>query len=447
MNKLRPLAVLLTALLLAACAGSAASPSTQSSAPSSSQPSSSAAAPSASQPSASAAAPSASAQSDEPVTLVMVTGPQSDGLMEPQIAEYKKLHPNVTIQRKQLGESEAWIAGVQNLINSGSQIDVLLVNGDSFQTALVGDLLLDVTDKITYYDRFNQDLVYGGYFEHNGRRYGVPTGIGYFGTWMYNVAQFNDLGITSFPTTYDELKADAQKLKAANVVPIAGFGREWNFYAVMTLHVVLDQMSGNKQIEVLRDTLADKMKFTDQVYKEAWTCALQYFKDELFQVKSGSSGALWLGLDEATAGALLPSGKVGMAWNGNWAFSSLKDSAASSGGKFVLGLGVSPMCPNAPAGAKQHVVAYPSNLWSVYKKSTHPEESLALLDFLSNDANASAWMSFYKTNLTANLHATPPAADPVDEAGKKLSTRASSTGPGRWASTCRRRTLRSSKRS
>lgn len=109
-----------------------------------------------------------------------------------------------------------------------------------------------------------------------------------------------------------------------------------------------------------------------------------------------------------------------MAWNGNWAFASLKDSAASSGGKFQLGLGVAPMCPNAPAGAKQHVVAYPSNLWSVYKKSTHVEESLALLDFLSSDANASAWMSFYKTNLTANLHATPPAADAIDDAGKKL---------------------------
>ena len=407
MNRYRRLAGLLTLSLLAACTSGTATTAPV--------PSSSAAAGTASAPPSEAATPAA------PVSLVLLMPDSSEAtVLTPEVARYESLHPNVTITVKQVGQSEAFLPGLQTLLNSGQQIDVMYMGGDSFETAVTENLLLDVTDKITYYDRFNQDLVYKGFYEVDGRRYGVPTGIGYIAGWMYNQALLTSVGIPSFPQTYSDLVTDSAKLKAANVVPVAGYGTEWNFYAIMALHTVLDQMSGNNMIQTIRDTLTDKTKFTDPIYQNAWTCALQYFKDNLFQIQPGSSNALWLGANDTTAAALLPAGKVAMNWDGNWDFPTLKQAAASSGGKFDLALGAPPVCSNAPAGATQHLIAYPPNLWSISKTSTHVDESLALLDYLSSDQNASEWMTFFKTNLTSNVNATPPTSDALDATAKTL---------------------------
>jgi ABC-type glycerol-3-phosphate transport system substrate-binding protein len=359
------------------------------------------------------------ADQEAPINLVVVGYQLPPDLLEPQLQQFQSQNPNITVEFLRLGDSEAYIPGLQMLINAGTPIDVLLVNGDSFTAALGSDLLLDVTDTVSYFDRFNEALFYDEFFEVDGRRYGVPSGIGYFSTLMYNQPLLSELGL-EFPQTFDELTAAAPVFRDAGIAPVAGFGKEWNFYAVMTLHMTLDQMAGNNQVEILRDTLSGEMAFTDQVYQDAWACAKRYFDEELFQVEPGPNGAAWLGLDEATAGAILPARKVGMAWNGNWSFPSLKEAAAESGGTFELGLGLPPLCPDAPSGAVSRAVAYPGNLWSVYKTATHPEQAMVFLDFISSDESAQAWMSYYETNLTSNVNATPPEGDEIDAAGRAL---------------------------
>ena len=107
--------------------------------------------------------------------------------------------------------------------------------------------------------------------------------------------------------------------------------------------------------------------------------------------------------------------------SGNWSFPAFLEAEQADPDQFQLGIMLPPLCKDAPASATSRAVVFPGNLWAVYSGSKNVDESLKLLDFLSNDENATRWMDFYKTNLSLNKNATYSGeADALQQQSQEL---------------------------
>jgi len=133
---------------------------------------------------------------------------------------YMKQHPNVTVKITIL-ENEAFKSKLATDMQSGNPPDLFHSWGGGvlFQYAKAG-LVQDLTSALQgdWGNSFNQSAldVYGT----NGHYYGIPWDMGGIGFW-YNKALFAKAGIAQPPATWDDLLQDVQKLKAANITPIA----------------------------------------------------------------------------------------------------------------------------------------------------------------------------------------------------------------------------------
>ena len=84
-------------------------------------------------------------------------------------------------------------------------------------------LLQDITAAVAdWKDTVNPGAM--SIYQYNGKQYGVPWDMGMIGFW-YNKELFEQAGITTPPTTWDEFLAAVQKLKAAGITPLAHRGQ------------------------------------------------------------------------------------------------------------------------------------------------------------------------------------------------------------------------------
>jgi raffinose/stachyose/melibiose transport system substrate-binding protein len=146
-------------------------------------------------------------------------------------------------------------------------------------------------------------------WQADGKQYGVPYTLGIVGFW-YNKDLFAKAGITAPPTTWDELIADAQKLKAAGIAPISLGGKDrwpdafyWDYLAV--------RMCSQ---DVMKQSATD-FEFTDQ----CWTQAGEKLQ-QLLGAQPFNKGFLATPAQQgATSSAgLLANGKAAMELQGHW---------------------------------------------------------------------------------------------------------------------------------
>jgi raffinose/stachyose/melibiose transport system substrate-binding protein len=348
---------------------------------------------------------------DEPVTLVLLSGETDHETFQRSLDRVAAAYPNITIEWQEVPYTE-YLEILLSKIQAGDQIDILQVNGDVFLDLVAQGVLLDVTDKIDYYDRFYEDTFYQ-FFEVDGRRYGVPHGSAYSYAWWYNEALFEKLGL-EVPTTYDELVEVSQVLDDNGIVPFAHAGAFYGDWYHMSGSFFLDQMTGNNVVQYERELMAGERKFTDPEWAAAFECGLQYFNDGLMGDPSQYSG-----LDNVGAETLFRNGQAAFYINGTWNFGPFREAEAENPENFRPGWMLPVLCPNAPEGATSRALNFPAILWAIYSGSEHPDESVAVLDILSNDEAAQDWAENGQTNLTLNRGVTPVVDDPLmDEMGE-----------------------------
>jgi ABC-type glycerol-3-phosphate transport system substrate-binding protein len=344
-------------------------------------------------------------QAAGPVHLVFVAGLGSSGqaIVQAQLATYQQAHPNVTVDFQAVDEANL-LQKIQTLKGSGSQMDLLSINGDAFVDMVSLGLLMDITDKVNFYDRFKQDTFYKNYYEINGKRYSVPAGIGYYFTYFYNQALFDKYGLKP-PTDFTGVQQVSDTLNAQGVLPFALPGK-FNLAFSDFTHFTIDQTSGNNADQVTRDTVAGRTPFTDKVWVDSWNCAMRW-------VTANAIGKNYLSVDQTGADAAFAAGKAGITATGNWSFPTYLDAQKANPDQFKMGVMLPPLCPEAAAGTKPRVAIFPGNAYSVYAGSQHATEAIDLMDFLSSDANAEQWMKASSTNLTENVNASNPTTDPT----------------------------------
>jgi raffinose/stachyose/melibiose transport system substrate-binding protein len=151
------------------------------------------------------------------------TGPGA-AFWQKTAADFHAAHPNVTI-KIQTVQNEDLDGKLQTALNSGSAPDIFLQRGGGKMAAMVeAGQLKDLTDDVTAETKAAVGDAALGTGSLDGKLYAIPQSILPGGLW-YSQDTFKAAGVTTPPTTLDELNAAVTKLKAKGT-PIALGGKD-----------------------------------------------------------------------------------------------------------------------------------------------------------------------------------------------------------------------------
>ncbi len=204
--------------------------------------------------------------SDGKVTMTFwqnsTTGP-GQAFWKSTIADFEKAHPNVTINMQSI-QNENLDGKLQTALNSGSAPDIFLQRGGGKMAAMVkAGQVMDISSLVT---SATKSAVGAGAFaaeQIDGKTYAMPVDVLPEGIY-YSKNLFSAAGITTTPTTMDELNADITKLKATGVAPVAVGAKDAWPAAHWYYNFALRECSQS----VLNDT-AKTLKFTDPCWLQA----------------------------------------------------------------------------------------------------------------------------------------------------------------------------------
>ncbi len=154
---------------------------------------------------------------------------------------------------------------------------------------------------------------------YEGGRHGVP--FTFKGEALYyNKALFEKAGITGTPANYDELVADAEKLKAAGI-PAITFGGTVNWHVMRLMDVILESKCGVEKHDGLKSM---KLSWKDE------PCAAESFA-ELDKWSKSYILSPFMGIDQAQSFNLFVAGRAAMMLEGDWLVQQLAEAADLDG--------------------------------------------------------------------------------------------------------------------
>ncbi|SFB06419.1 raffinose/stachyose/melibiose transport system substrate-binding protein [Cohnella sp. OV330] len=271
---------LLTAAMLSACGSNnnngAASASPSAAEPSAAEPSATASASASAPASSAAASPSASTESEryeKPVTLKLLIDNQTSTEGIKAITDEIEKRYNIKTEfdlRPGGGEGDNL---VKTKLATGEMDDLNFYNaGSLFKSLQPEKYFLDLTD-----EPFMDNVVdsFKPTVSVNGRVYAGPSGSSQAGAWLYNKKVYAELGL-SVPKTWDELKANNEKIKAAGKTAVIGSYKDsWTSQLIL----LADQFN----VQAAAPTFADD--FTAGTAKFATTPAALRSFEKLAEMK------------------------------------------------------------------------------------------------------------------------------------------------------------------
>ena len=274
-------------------------------------------------------APSAAAA--EPVTVEwwhITTQDPGKTLWQDMADEYMAANPNVTINITVL-ENEAFKTKLTTVMQSGTPPDIFQswgggVMNDQANAGLLQDInaFLDA-DGGAWRDSFAPGAL--AVYSLDGINYGVPWDMGMVG-WWYNEDLFAEAGITEPPTTWTELLADVETLKAAGITPIS-LGEKDSWTGMHIWSYLATRLCGQDGFLAAANRTG---AFTDPCFVEAGTKLQELIDLEPFQ-------AGFLGASHDEMQGTFGNGKAAMELSGQWAPSV--ESAQAADGVGVVNLG------------------------------------------------------------------------------------------------------------
>ncbi|GAA3938827.1 ABC transporter substrate-binding protein [Microbacterium soli] len=203
---------------------------------------------------------------DGKTTLTMwhnsTTGP-GKAYWDDAAAAFHEENPDITIEVTSI-QNEDMDGKLQTAVNSGDMPDIFMARGGGKLADIVSaDKVKDLTDLIDPDVKSAFGEAPFSAFTVDGKIYGMPSAV-LPGGFFYSKDLFEQAGITSEPTTLDELSDAVTKLKAAGIEPIAlGAKAAWpaaHWYYFFSLRAC-----GQELIE----NLATDPDFSDPCWLEA----------------------------------------------------------------------------------------------------------------------------------------------------------------------------------
>ncbi|MFG3207117.1 extracellular solute-binding protein [Streptomyces sp. NPDC048192] len=328
---------------------------------------------------------SGSGSSDGKVTLTLWEnarpGPGAE-YWKTAATAYHSLHPNVTIKIQAI-QNEDFDGKLQTALNSSSAPDIFLQRGGGKMQAMVDAGQVQPLN-LTGTDKANAGAAAVAGYSIDGKVYAMPVDTQPEGIY-YSKDLFKKAGITSPPTTMDELRADVAKLKAIDVAPIAvGAKDAWPaahwYYNFALRECGQDTMT----------TTAKSLKFTDPCWTKAGEDLASFLKTEPFQkgflTNSSQQGA-------GSSAGMLANHKAAMELMGNWDPGVIADLTPDK--KPLPDLGWFPF--PAVDGGQGDPTAIMGGLDGFSLSKNAPKEALGFLEFLVTKDQQKAYAKAFYT--------------------------------------------------
>ncbi|MBV1703567.1 MAG: carbohydrate ABC transporter substrate-binding protein [Hyphomicrobiales bacterium] len=216
----------------------------------------------------------------------------------------------------------------------GKWIDAAIANGDQARAAGINRIIGGNPPGMMQFNTGKQldELVKGGYLDtldalakagnwaavlpksiaaasmRDGHWYALPVNIHGQGWMFYSVKAFKDAGVEP-PKTWADVLADAPKLKAKGIIPIAQGGQPWQE------HILFDDvLAGQGGSDMFLKVYGDKKTAAAAVADPKFKAVAETFKKLKDFMDPGEAGRNW---NDATA--MVITGKAGMQMMGDWA--------------------------------------------------------------------------------------------------------------------------------
>ncbi|WP_308796952.1 ABC transporter substrate-binding protein [Agromyces silvae] len=236
------------------------------------------------------------------------TGEPLLGLWEDVAAEFEEANPGVTVEVQAYQNEELQRTLIPNALRSGSGVDLYQSWGAGELAAQVeAGYVMDLTDDVqAEVDALGAVVAP---WQIDGQTYGLPYNFGIEGFW-YNEDLFAQAGITSTPTTLDELTTAIEQLKAAGITPIAvGAGDKWP-----AAHYWYNFALKSCSPEVLQEAQKD-LVFDDECFVQAGELLQEFIASDPFQdgflATTAQQGA-------GSSAGMLATGQAAMELMGHW---------------------------------------------------------------------------------------------------------------------------------
>ena len=291
----------------------------------------------------------------------------------------------------------------QNLavaINGGQILDVLICNGQAVRTFASRGIIDDLTDKVSYWDRFIPSSITS--FTYGGKIYAVPYAhVTSSGVYINNdvLRRYN----LSAPNTYDDLLRMKDVLSRDNI-SVFSFGGGSKYMWPMWYFCAFGQTSGNRAIERTEAVLRGQARFTDRDYVDAMAVLERMGKDGLFQ--PGVNGT-----EMGPAGAVFLSGNAALFYGGTWELQNFREAGLTGDRMSMVGF------PIVAPGARSEQTGAIGSPLCLYKGISPSRERIALqfIDYLSTDAKVQQHYDLLGTSLpnVNKGYRLPSNADPI----------------------------------
>lgn len=215
------------------------------------------------------------------VTLTLKSITDAKVAWEPLIAAYKRVAPNVTIDASYAPTDQLQTA-LRAQLGTGNAPDLFVDwpgNGSamSVQQLAPSGLVADISDQawIKQVPAGVKPLLGA-----DGKTYmwspgATPIGI------IYNKQVFKDVGISDVPKTWDELVADAKKIKAAGKTPFA-VGNQTPWVTQLLPYAIAPSTAFAADPNLAQDMLDGKKSFENSDWHTVYDRYLELYKQGLF---------------------------------------------------------------------------------------------------------------------------------------------------------------------
>lgn len=336
-----------------------------------------------------------------PITLRVVTTPESGKPLDSIVAAFEDEHPNVTV-KVESATFDDYNKGLALSLASDDAPDVVLLNliGNLAKNSLVLPLngyadLYSWNDSVpsSLRAQWSTDKDFSSL--GGDTLYAMPTSLTLVGLF-YNKALAAQIGLDGPPSTFDEFTADLAAAKAAGVLPIQLGNAEG--HASFFVQGIGQSIDGAASAN---DWALGKSGTFDTKGNLAGATALVDWVDKGY-VPADANGA-----DLQTAVTAFVGGKGLFLNDGNWDAGTIGAGLGDDAGFISF--------PGAKATAIGGSIAY-----GISSKSEHPNAAAAFLDFLKSDDAAPAQFEagFLPVNVSAVTSSTPLQQDIIDALAK-----------------------------
>jgi raffinose/stachyose/melibiose transport system substrate-binding protein len=316
------------------------------------------------------------------VLRIWTPWPSYADIFETLKAEFRKTHPDITVETTEMPEAE-YRAAVKSALAANAGPDIITAvpgrTGMNF-FADAGDLV----DLTPYYQKYHwgdhypqwitEDLTYTTKSGHKGM-WVVPTHVASL-FLFYDPTFFADHHL-ELPRTLDQFLSYCKAANAAGVIPLAFGDGGGGWMGVEYISYLLNQTMGDAGVNAL---VNGKSTWTAPEAVQAAQALVQLRDAKCFQPGVVSTPA-------PTALALWIAGKAGMLYAGDWSFADVQRQNPALYGRMKLlpGQQLNPAVPMKPASALGDSLAITS-----FSKSR--DAAVAWLDFMASETGQLIWL-------------------------------------------------------